>query len=80
MSPCSEPKCVGLATVNGQCAAHAAGYRLHESSDELRCENCRRQIRKDQWYRVVGGSVMHVRPCVPHPEVVKERDAAAQRA
>jgi len=76
MPPCSEPGCVGLAGPNGQCVAHSQGYRRHSGSHDIHCENCRKVIRKDEWYRAVGGLIQHTKPCATHPDVIKERAAA----
>jgi hypothetical protein len=73
---CSEPKCVSLTGPSGRCAVHAAGYARHSGHAELRCDTCRRELLKDEWYRTVGGVVEHVKSCKPHPDVMRERAAA----
>lgn len=83
MFPCVIPGCAAMAeTKGGECAAHRAGYRLHNDWRDLRCGQCRRLIASGQWYRRVGEAIHHVAPCKVHPEVVKElakaQDAAAQ--
>lgn len=63
---CSEPKCVALATVGGLCGPHAAGYRKHEASLELRCATCLGLIRRGEWYQVKDGRQRHVKACKAH--------------
>lgn len=63
MPPCSKKLCVGVATKNGLCAAHAAGYDQFDGAGELRCTNCRKKFRKEEWYQVRDGGQFHVRPC-----------------
>lgn len=72
--PCREPGCVAMATANGQCAVHAAGYRMHDSAKELRCWHCRRKIDRGDWYRQDGEAIRHLRRCKEHPAVTRARE------
>lgn len=77
--PCKTPNCVGIASKDGLCAPHAAGYKQHSGAADVRCDNCRSLITKGTWYQDRDGSVHHVKACKPHPEVLKERAAKLSR-
>lgn len=72
--PCVITSCAALAlSEGGQCAAHAAGYRVATDFQHLRCGNCRRKINTGEWYRrAIDNGVKHVRPCTIHPDVARE--------
>lgn len=78
MPACNEPKCVAIAEKGGLCVLHAAGYQQHSGVGELRCDNCRRVILKDEWYQRDAESLHHTKKCTTHPDVVKERATAAE--
>ena len=73
-TPCREPGCLALAVRNDLCAVHAAGYRRHDGSKELRCWYCRRVIAAGDWYRKTNDvDVRHIRTCTESPAAVKAR-------
>lgn len=76
MPPCRKKLCVGVAQRDGLCAAHAAGYDQFDGAGELRCTNCRRKFKKDEWLQARDGGQFHTHPCETHPDVVKAREAA----
>jgi hypothetical protein len=80
MAACKVAACVALAGASGYCAPHAAGYRLHDGVDELRCEQCRGAILKGQYFRRVGESIQHVKDCKVHPDTMKARAEALAKA
>lgn len=80
MKVCMDPKCVALATDGDQCAPHAAGYKKHDTTQELRCADCRGLIKKDDWYQARGGAMFHVKACKVHPDVLAERAEKAKQA
>jgi hypothetical protein len=82
MTVCSERGCVSLAGESGICAVHAAGFKKHDGTRELLCDNCRREIKKDEWYRRPDEiSFLHAaKACRTHPDVIREREAATEKA
>ena len=70
---CSFRNCLALAVRDGQCAVHASGYRIHDGAGELRCDNCRHLILKDESYKRDGVSVRHTKNCRVHKDTEAEQ-------
>lgn len=67
---CQEPECVAEATADSRyCAIHDKGYHRCDGSYPLQCSRCDRWFSKGEWYQLVDGRVVHVRPCEKRPGV-----------